>query len=116
MNWGYLALGLIAGIASGCFGIGGGAIIVPALSIWFGVPYEVAVGTSLALIIPISLAGGVAHAKLGGIDWKIFAFCAVAGVIGAIIGSLLVQKIPALYARRGFAVFLLYTAWKLWSK
>jgi uncharacterized membrane protein YfcA len=56
MPWGYIILGLVAGIASGAFGIGGGAIIVPALSVWFGVPYHVAVGTSLALIIPISLS------------------------------------------------------------
>ena len=116
MPIGYLLLGLLAGLASGCFGIGGGVIIVPALSLWFGVPYQVAVGTSLALIIPISLAGSMAHARLGGVDWRIFAFCAVAGMVGAVLGSLLIQKIPEIYARRTFALFLLYSAWKLWMK
>lgn len=116
MPWGYIALGLVAGVASGCFGIGGGAIIVPALSLWFGVPYHVAVGTSLALIIPISLAGSVTHYKLDTIDWKVFAACAIAGMIGAVVGSLLVQKIPAVYARKAFSLFLVYSAWKLWMK
>lgn len=117
MDWiGYAALGLVAGIASGCFGIGGGALIVPALTLWFKVPYTVAIGTSLALIIPISLAGAFTHQKFGNLDWRIFTACAIAGVIGAVGGSLLIQKVPELYARRGFAIFLLYAAWRLWFK
>jgi uncharacterized membrane protein len=105
MPWGYIILGLVAGIASGAFGVGGGAIIVPALSVWFGVPYPVAVGTSLALIIPISLSGSITHYSLGGINWKIFMFCGVAGVIGAVLGSLLIQKVPDAYARKAFALY-----------
>jgi uncharacterized protein len=54
--FGYIALGLLAGFASGCFGIGGGVLIVPILMLLFKVEYHVAVGTSLALILPISLA------------------------------------------------------------
>ena len=53
----YALIGLLAGLASGCFGIGGGALVVPALTLLCGVPYHVAVGTSLALIIPITFAG-----------------------------------------------------------
>ncbi len=113
---GYALLGLVAGIASGSFGIGGGALIVPALTLWFKVPYTVAVGTSLALIIPISLAGAATHNSFGKLDWRIFTACAIAGIIGAVGGSLLIQKIPELYARRAFAVFLLYAAWRLWFK
>lgn len=117
MEWiGYAALGLIAGIASGSFGIGGGALIVPALTLWFKVPYAVAVGTSLALIIPISLAGAAAHHSFGKLDWRIFTACAIAGVIGAVAGALLIQKVPEIYTRRAFAGFLLYAAWRLWFK
>lgn len=117
MDWiGYALLGLVAGIASGSLGIGGGALIVPALTLWFKVPYTVAVGTSLALIIPISLAGATMHQRFGNLDWRIFTACAIAGVMGAIAGALLIQKIPELYARRAFAVFLLYAAWRLWFK
>ncbi len=117
VDWiGYIALGLVAGIAAGSFGIGGGALIVPALALWFRVPYTVAVGTSLALIIPISLAGALTHQKFGNVDWRIFLACAIAGVIGAVAGSLLIDRVPEIYARRGFAVFLLYAAWQLWVK
>lgn len=112
----YALIGLLAGFASGCFGIGGGALIVPALTLFCGVPYHVAVGTSLALIIPITFAGSLAHWKLHTMDWKIAVACALTGVIGAIAGAFFIQKIPELLARRAFALFLLYAAWRLWTK
>jgi uncharacterized membrane protein YfcA len=112
----YAGIGLLSGLTAGCFGIGGGTIIVPALILLCGVPYHVAVGTSLALIIPISLAGTATGWKLNTVDWRIAAACAVTGMLGAVAGSLLIQKIPELIARRTFAVFLLYAAWRLWTK
>ena len=112
----FAAIGLLAGFASGCFGIGGGTIIVPALILLCGVPFHVAVGTSLALIIPISLAGAATSWRLNTVDWRITAACALTGMAGAVLGSLWIQKIPEVVARRGFAVFLLYAAWRLWIK
>ena len=112
----YAMVGLLAGLASGCFGIGGGALIVPVLTLFCGVPYPVAVGTSLALIIPISLAGSFTNWRLNTIDWKIAAACAVTGMVGAVAGSLLIQRIPEMVARRAFAIFLIYAAWRLWTK
>jgi len=112
----YALIGLLAGLASGCFGIGGGALIVPALTLLCGVPYHVAVGTSLALIIPITFAGTLTSWKLNTVDWRIAGACAITGIIGAIAGAFLIQKIPEIYARRAFAIFLLYAAWRLWTK
>ncbi len=113
---GYALLGLCAGILSGCFGIGGGALMVPILILFFSLPFHVAVGTSLALILPISLAGSIANFKMGNVNWQAFWACAVTGIIGAVLGTLLIQKVPVLYAKRAFAVFLIYTAWRLWAK
>lgn len=113
---GYALLGLIAGFASGCFGIGGGAIVVPALILFFKMPYHAAIGTSLAIMIPVALSGSITNHTLGNLDYKVVAACAIAGVIGAILGVLFIQHIPPLYARRGFAIFLLYAAWRLWFK
>jgi uncharacterized membrane protein YfcA len=76
----------------------------------------VAVGTSLALIIPITFAGTLTSWKLNTVDWRIAGACAVTGIIGAIAGAFLIQKVPEIYARRAFAVFLLYAAWRLWTK
>ena len=112
----YAGIGLLAGLTAGWFGIGGGTIVVPALILLCGVPYHVAVGTSLALIIPISLAGTATSWKLNTVDWKIAAGCAFTGMVGAVLGSFLIQKVPEMAARRAFALFLLYAAWRLWTK
>jgi uncharacterized membrane protein YfcA len=53
---------------------------------------------------------------LNTVDWRIAGACAVTGIIGAIAGAFLIQKVPEIYARRAFAVFLLYAAWRLWTK
>jgi uncharacterized membrane protein YfcA len=114
--YGYLLLGLVAGFASGCFGIGGGIVIVPVLVLLFKIDYHTAVGTSLALILPIAVAGSATNFSLGKINWTVFWSCALAGMVGAVVGAMFIQKIPALYAKRTFAVFLLYSAWRLWAK
>ncbi|MDD2707803.1 MAG: sulfite exporter TauE/SafE family protein [Verrucomicrobiae bacterium] len=116
MMMAYAGLGLAAGFASGCFGIGGGALMVPVMVIFFKVPYHVAVGTSLALILPIAVAGSSANFTLQKIDWAIFWGCAISGVIGALAGVYFIQKIPAEYARKAFAIFLVYSAYRLWVK
>lgn len=111
---GLILLGLVSGFASGCFGIGGGAVIVPALILFFGVPYHIAVGTSLALIIPIALAGSTLNGLLQKIDWTIFGTILIFGVIGAIIGVIFIQKIPATLAKKLLSIFLFYAAYRLW--
>ena len=113
---GYILLGLVAGFASGCFGVGGGIVMVPVMVLLFKLDYHVAVGTSLALIIPISLAGSATNFTLGKINWNAFWAVAIAGAIGAVVGALLIQKIPALYAKRAFAVFLVYASYRLWMR
>ena len=101
---GYILLGLVAGFASGCFGIGGGIVIVPVLMLAFKVDYHVAVGTSLAMIIPISLAGSAANFSLGKINWNIF----TAGVQAALVGTETPNRPPREQTTR--ALGGLYTA------
>lgn len=90
--------------------------MVPMLILFFELPFHVAVGTSLALILPISLAGSFANFKMGNINWQAFLACSATGIIGAVIGALLIQKVPALYAKRAFSIFLIYSAWRFWMK
>lgn len=106
--------GLLAGFASGCFGIGGGTIITSVLILSFGVSYHTAVGTSLALILPIALTGSLANWTLKQIDWNLFTVIALSGAAGAALGALFIQAIPAAYAKRAFALYLLYAAFRLW--
>ena len=61
-----IVVGLVAGVASGMFGIGGGVIIVPVLTVLLGFQLKMAVGTSLAaLLMPVSIFAVIAYYRAG---------------------------------------------------
>ena len=97
-----LAAGALTGLLAGLFGVGGGAVIVPVLFELFrmaGVPEEprmpLAVGTSLAIIIPTSVRSFKAHRAKGAVDMAILRTWAAPVVIGVIGGSLVARYAPA---------------------
>ncbi|MBM7829412.1 putative membrane protein YfcA [Agromyces cerinus] len=67
---GMVALGLVIGVASGLFGIGGGLVMVPAFMLFFGMSDLVAKGTSLAVMIPTAISGTVTNARGGVVDLR----------------------------------------------
>ena len=85
--WVYAGIGLVAGLASGLLGIGGGIVIVPMLAGWLGMPLKRALGTSLAAIVAIVVPGAAVHAALGHIDWGIALVLALGSVAGARVGA-----------------------------
>lgn len=99
---GLLAAGAVTGLLAGVFGVGGGAVIVPVLYELFrlqGVPDEIrtplAVGTSLAIIIPTSIRSFRAHQRKGAVDLSVLRAWAVPVVLGVIAGSLVARYAPA---------------------
>ena len=111
---GYLLLGLLAGILAGAFGIGGGVLIVPVLIILFKQPYHTAIGTSLMVIIAISISGALRHWTLDNVSLKIALFVAIGGILGAVLGASFIENVPPIYAKRALATFLIYSAIRLW--
>ncbi len=112
---GYALLGLVAGLLGGAFGIGGGALMVPILILFFKVPVQQAVGTSLTAIVLISISGALRHISLGSVEFRIAAPLAVAGAVGAVIGATFIRDLPAIYSRRALAILLFYSAIRLWQ-
>ena len=103
-----LALGFVAGILSGMFGIGGGLVIVPALVILFQVPIKTATGTSLfALLWPVGLLGVVAYWRAGKMNPWQGAWIAVGLFFGAYLGAQITLALPPYVMKRAYAVFLL---------
>jgi uncharacterized protein len=99
---GLLSAGAVTGLLAGVFGVGGGAVIVPVLYELFrmqGVPDEIrtplAVGTSLAIIIPTSIRSFRAHQRKGAVDLSVLRAWAVPVVLGVIAGSLVARYAPA---------------------
>lgn len=95
--------GLIVGVLTGFFGVGGGFVIVPALVLWLGLPMRVAVGTSLVIIAINSLAGAIAHRDDGEFNWMVALFFIAGGLLGGQLGARAVGRVNEKILKRGFA-------------
>lgn len=93
------SIGLIVGLLSGFFGVGGGFVIVPALSLILAFPMRASIGTSLLIIAFTSIGGIVGHLRFGGIHGGLLATLvlgSVAGIgLGATVGRWLSSDITA---------------------
>ncbi|WP_226924813.1 sulfite exporter TauE/SafE family protein [Georgenia satyanarayanai] len=110
---GYVGAGLLMGLLSALVGIGGGVVMVPLLVIGFGFSPHEAQGTSLAVMVPVSLMGAWRHARRGYTDWRAGLILGAGGVLGAPLGALLAQAVPEEWLQRLFAVLLVYSAVQL---
>lgn len=119
----YLITGAISGILAGLLGIGGGAIIVPALAFIFlksGIPVEqvmhLAIGTSLMTMIFTLFFSALSHHKYGRVEWSSFKKFIPGILIGAILGTLLSTRLPTKILSMVFAVYLLFIALQMLFK
>jgi len=104
-----LGIGLVAGVASGLFGIGGGVVIVPALMILLGFDQMLATGTSLgALLLPVGLPGAARYYQASQLDIGAAAPLALMLLIGALFGARLALGLPTKTVRRLYGFFLLF--------
>ena len=115
MTWALVSLlGLLAGVVSGLFGVGGAVIIIPGLVLITKMPQHTAHGTSLAaLLLPVGLLGVMQYSKRDQVSWQYAAVVAVGLLIGAYFGARLAGSISDLMLRRIFGAFLLLISIKL---
>ncbi len=101
-----IGTGLVIGSLSGLVGIGGGILLMPLLLYVFRTDIHTAAGTSLAIVIPTAIAGGVVHLTKGNINWHLTLIIAAGAVLGSIAGAWLGNRLPAATLQRAFAVLL----------
>ena len=106
-------IGLAAGFLSALLGVGGGVVIVPLLLVLAGVEMKVAVGTSLACIVPIALAGTFLKHSGNQVDWRIALVVVPFGVLGAYLGDKLSDATPDVLLKQVFGVLMLLVAVKM---
>lgn len=100
-------IGLLAGVLSGLFGIGGGIVIVPLLIFFVGLTITQAAGTSLAaLLLPVGVLGALEYWRGGFVDIGFAAVLAVGLLLGAYVGARLGISLPVETVQRAFGVLL----------
>ena len=115
MTWVLVSLlGLLAGVISGLFGVGGAVVIIPGLVLIAKLQQHTAHGTSLAaLLLPVGLLGVLEYSKRQQVNWAYAGVVAVGLLIGAYFGARLAGSISDLALRKTFGVFLLLISMKL---
>ncbi len=99
-------IGIISGIISG-MGMGGGAILIPALVIFIKPEQHVAQSTNLLYFIPTAIIALIVHIRNKHIDFKMALPIIITGFLGAFLGSKLALSLSGMSLKRWFGVFLL---------
>jgi uncharacterized membrane protein YfcA len=86
-------LGMVIGILSGLFGVGGGFLLVPMLNVAFNIPYNIAVGSSLCQMIGTSLAASLRHRSHGNVDFRLALFVIVGSMGGVETGARIIMRL-----------------------
>ncbi|HET8863879.1 MAG TPA: sulfite exporter TauE/SafE family protein [Solirubrobacterales bacterium] len=108
------AIGTLAGIFSGLFGVGGGTVIVPLLIFWFGYGERLATGTSLGAIVLIGLLGAIAQGGIyGNVHVGTGLLLSIPAILGVVMGTAIQQRIPQRAVSLLFAALLVGIAIEL---
>ena len=118
-NWYWVMLiGFFGGTLGSLLGVGGGILVVPALVLALGVEQKVAQGTSLAMMVPMALMATWryhANPKIE-LDWGVIIILSVCAVIGANVGSSVVDYMSPKVLKRLFGIFVIAAGAKMiWS-
>jgi len=111
------AVGLLAGLLSGLFGIGGGIVLVPLLGLLLGLGQQDAQGVTLAvLLLPIGLPAVLAYRKRVTIRWWLVAALVAGFVVAVAPGAWVANALDGRQLRGVFALFVLIVAWQMWNR
>lgn len=121
MIWAFCVLiGIVSGFMAGLLGIGGGMVIVPALVYslpQMGISGEeiprIAIGTSLAVIVPTAFSSARAHASRNAVDWTAFIRITPGVIIGSLAGAALLSVISSQAVVAIFVAFALFSSWRM---
>jgi uncharacterized membrane protein YfcA len=103
-----IGIGLVAGLLSGVFGIGGGVVIVPALIYLAGFRQHMATGTSLAILLPpVGIAAVLEYYRHGNVNLYAALIIAITVTFGGWVGAVVANRLAGPYLRLAFGVFVM---------
>ena len=103
-------LGVVVGMFSSLFGVGGGIIMVPALVLIAGFPQHMAQGTSLAVMAPTALMGAYRYFREDNVQWTVALALCLGAIPAAHFGTQLAHRLPQATLRMMFALFMVAVA------
>jgi uncharacterized membrane protein YfcA len=103
----FLITGFVAGAFGGLLGLGGATILVPALSLGFGLPIYMAIAVSLISNVFVSITATIGYQRRGLINWKIVRIMTLGSIAGVLIGTVIATRSPADLIKLLFGLFLL---------
>jgi uncharacterized membrane protein YfcA len=106
-------VGIIGGVLSGLFGVGGGVVMVPLLTMLAGMDQRHASATSLIAIVPTSIVGAASYGIAGHVDLLASIVIAAGGIVGSLIGTRLLRILPIGWLRWLFIALLILVAIRL---
>ena len=115
--WGFVILGVCAGVVSGTLGVGSGTVIIPALVLLWGFGQKSAQGMSLAIMVPMALIGALRYWRNPEVEFQgwVIALIVLGAVAGTLAGTELAARLPAGMLRKSFAVFLVIVAVRMFT-
>lgn len=106
-------IGVLAGVFAGLLGIGGGALFVPALTLFAGLGQVDAEATSLLAIVPVAIVGTWRQRGYGNVRDRDALALGVLASAGAVAGVVLANAVPERALELLFAALIVYVAWQL---
>ena len=106
-------IGLVAGVVAGLLGVGGGALFVPALTIFLGLSQIDAEATSLLAIVPVALVGAWRQRAHDNVDLRSGVLLGLLALAGAVGGVAIANAVPERGLEIGFAMLILFVAGQL---
>jgi uncharacterized protein len=107
------AIGLVAGVLAGLFGVGGGILFVPTLTLVLGLTQIHAEASSLLAILPTAVAGAWRQRRYGNVRWRPALILGLSAIIGVEAGVQVAEALPDHALRRLFGVLMLAVAAQL---
>jgi uncharacterized membrane protein YfcA len=105
-----VAIGLVGGVLAGLFGVGGGIVFVPTLTLTLGLTQIHAGASSLLAIVPTAIVGSWRQYRYGNVDVRAAALLGLASIAGVQLGVRVAESLPEATLRRLFGILLLFTA------
>lgn len=108
-----ILIGLFAGVLSGLFASGGGMILLPACIYFFKLDEKEARATTIFCILPMVITTAVIYSRNQDINWSTGIKVIIGGIVGALLGTRLLQKLDNKWLKIVFIVFLFYAVFNL---